>query len=138
MDISGIKGSPSMIGGAAMTINKLSVVVGSESGLVLRCFAHTKSTKHATKILSQGSIRWEQNATEILHRLPSHVQSKLYSHVEYWANGSRRHSVSAHDIFASKPKPHYIFPPPVGAVTEFDPHVKGPVSNHKISKPGVN
>lgn len=113
-----------------MAVNELSVIVGSEGGRVLRCFAHTKtnSTKQDSKILNQSSLRWGKKASEILRRLPSHVQLKLYSHVEYWAIGARKQSVNAHDIFASKPKPHEIFPPPIGVVTEFDPHVKEPVS----------
>ena len=115
-----VAGRPPTIGGTAMAISQSAILIGSESGLLLRCSAHANVVK---RFVPSGSLRWEQSALEIVQHLPSHIQPKLCKHVENWAELSRKHVINARDLFSSKPKLHHIFPPPAGAVTVFDPHV---------------
>ena len=109
--------------GTAMALDLTGILVGSEGGLVLRCFPHTKAIKQRKIAMRDSILRWEKAATDIVDDLPSHVQIKLCKHVEHWVNGARRQVVTAQDIFTSKPKVQHIFPPPAGTVTVFEAHV---------------
>lgn len=111
------------IGGTAMALDLSGILIGSEGGLVLRCFPPTKTIKQHKTAMGDSILRWEKAAADIVDYLPSHVQIKLCKHVERWVNGARGQVVTAHDIFTSKPKVQHIFPSPAGTVTVFEAHV---------------
>ena len=114
-----IKGGVPIIGGTAMDFTQSAILVGSESGLVLRC-SHNNTIK---PFIPARPIRWEHSAADIINRLPSHIQPKLCKHVGDWAEGARKQAINARDVFASKPKLHHIFPSSCGPTTEYEPHV---------------
>jgi hypothetical protein len=97
------------------------VIIGSEGGRILRCHPRKKTPK---KLVAGGdsNIHWDKSAIDFFDNLPPCITSKLLKHVKLWANSVSRQVVSAQDIFASKPKLQYVFPPPT-SVTEYEGHV---------------
>lgn len=118
-----MKASVPALGGTAMALDLTGILIGSEGGLVLKCFPHTKAIKQRTVAMGDSILRWEKAATHIVGDLPSHAQLKICKHVEHWVNGARRQVVTAQDIFTSKPKVQHIFPSPAGTKTVFEAHV---------------
>ena len=110
----------------------LAVFVGSEGGRVLRYFATNTHENTPAKV---GSKRWDRRALEILGHAPKEERAKLAKHVENYVKNEKQSQaavVSAADVFASKPKPKYVFQNPNGPVAEFSRHV-GPVTAIKCS-----
>jgi len=113
-----------VIRGKTVALSHSSIFIGSESGLVLRYPTHRSHFNQCenTSALAHATLRWEKSAVEIIRQLPLIAQKDVCRHVETWAINLRKKYINAYDIFASKPKPHTMYPNPTGEVTEFEPH----------------
>ncbi|KAJ8612106.1 hypothetical protein CTAYLR_002455 [Chrysophaeum taylorii] len=111
-------------------VGPLQLVVGTIGGRVLKLQVHRDGYKRLGKILGPkklgGRLQWDRAAQAYVAHLPQTATQKLVKHVEQFALGNRKALVTPADIVESKPKLHYIYTPPFGAVTEFEAHV-GPV-----------
>jgi hypothetical protein len=119
---------------AVVVVGKVpSILVGSEGGMVLRLFGHGLAKDLLSKKKPKnGTLRWEPAAMELAAYVPSQQQAKLVKHVEAYVTQDHRDVVHARDVFKSKPKPTYVFPPPAGVVTEFEKHT-GPTTALALS-----
>jgi len=115
-------GRPPVVGGTTLAVTQSSIIIGSIGGLLLRCSASTWRNEDNTA-QSSSTLRFEQDATEILHQLHPQAQKKLIRHLEIWAASGRKKYINARDIFTSKPNFDLIFPS-FEAITEFEPHAR--------------
>ncbi|KAJ1453219.1 WD40-repeat-containing domain protein [Pelagophyceae sp. CCMP2097] len=133
----GSRPKDSIVGGTCMAVVVVgktpSILVGSEGGMVLRLFGHGLQKDLLSKKKPKGgTLRWEPEAMELAAYVPAMQQAKLVKHVEAYVTQDHRDVVHARDVFKSKPKPTYVFPPPAGVVTEFEKHT-GPTTALALS-----
>ena len=128
----------SKFGGASMSFVKTrhhvgvsasSLVIGTESGRVFRCFRTISSINHEEKPsmptqTSRNSMNWTFEGLRALGQVESSSRLSVRSHVETYARRIKANSIDDVVFYASRPDVEKIYPTRKGF--EFQAHV-GPV-----------
>ena len=108
---------PPAIGGTAMALSKVDIIIGSEGGGVLR-YSWNKLMKNVV-MSSNITTHWDKGASTFLDKLPAYAQTKLRKYVETWANDKRKRVITIEDIFQSKPQVEHVFPSQIDRLTNY-------------------
>lgn len=107
-------------GGRSLSFSPLDpwlFVVGCETGPIIRAF---RPPPGASMGKPQGQYSWKPSAVALLDQLAANSRLHLQNHVEQYCRNQGVREVSAEVVFASKPDPAHIFPPP--KQTDLEPH----------------
>jgi hypothetical protein len=112
-----------VIGGKALAFSSIdkasrAFVVGSEGGVVARCFAKAASTGRSADF--KGDKKWTATAAKLVSKLPASKAPAARRQVEACASAKRSKEVTLATVYESRLDPATIFPSAMDFV--FEPH----------------
>lgn len=122
-----------VLGGKTMAVNTLdkttrAFILGSEGGLVARCFANANATSRASEF--KGEKKWTATAARLLSNLPPSKLQSARRQVEAHASAKRSKDVTLATVYEARLNPASLFPNALDFL--FDAHL-GPVYDATFS-----
>lgn len=90
-------------------------LVGTEGGSIFKCSVTPPSDSDISHLFEKSSLRWKQDAVQVIANLPVKAMNEVKKKVERYAQDRGNRDVTAETVFSAKPDIKLLYPSPFTA-----------------------